>query len=159
MLKTLGNNTVNQLYANKNQNKPTLGRCERHCDRALGARAVHPAGKHRLVEYFEFYRTGTTAPVFKEETEAQESTNYFPKPHGDQRAAGYQHTQLGQERQRQQGWVVLQKPKDKASTQTHWHRESCVHSRDQRQSQGNTGMAGFFWISQQKPLCLYTLYT
>lgn len=78
------------------------------------------------MEYFEFYRTGTTAPVFKEETEAQESTNYFPKPHGDQRAAGYQHTQLGQERRRRrQGWVVLQKPKDKASTQTHWHRVLC----------------------------------
>lgn len=93
---------------------------ERHCDRALAVRAVHPADKHRLNWYFESYWTGTTAPAFKEETEAQESTNLFPQSHTATKGQLDPSAQrLGQERQKQQGWVLVRKPKDKASAQAH----------------------------------------
>ena len=93
---------------------------QRHRDQAAAVRAAHPEDTHRLVRYFESYRTGTTAPAFKEETEAQESTNLFPQSHTATKGQLDPSTQrLGQERQKQQGWVVLRKPKDKASAQAH----------------------------------------
>lgn len=62
MLKTLGNNTVNQPHANKNQNQPkNTGKMSVaptktagwYWDQALESGVVHPADKRRLVESFQ----------------------------------------------------------------------------------------------------------
>ena len=87
MLKTLGNNTVNQLYTNKNQNKPPLGRREWHQQRQHSGTVTKLQQSGQLTRRTHTDSSGTLSPtgqarlplLLRRKLRHKRARTYFPK--------------------------------------------------------------------------------